>query len=360
MKRKLGLSIVLIAVFNLLNGQNNIAENVIQKEVKLPIENTELFSISMKTDTISMKTDTVHFIRISEQANLIKPVLIFCSFSQPVPLILIDDKNGPMISGTGGFDYKEISCKYHIIMISKPYTPIIKNFSELNSAAAFVPDITKPNEFDGRYLERNYLEYHVAQVDAVIEFLKNQMWVQKDRIIILGHSQGAHVAAHVAMNNSDIYALGYFSGNVMGRFSQMINEVQNLTKRGEISKEEAQVKTNNLYEFWKYTCRELYWQGGDPPHTWMSFSRQYINEFTQIKAPVFIAYGTEDQGCQQNVMLPVYLELAGKTNYVMRPFVGYGHDFQEILPDGSQNYDNWRWNILMDEFIQWCERLSVK
>ena len=333
------LSLLLLGVFRLL--------------AQLPVENTELFSINMGADT-------VHFINISEHADLIKPVLIYCTGSQPVPLILIDDEDGrgPFISGTGGFDYKELSRRYHIIMISKPYTPIVGNFSELTNAAVYVPDISKPNELDERFLERNYLEYHVAQAETVIEFLKNQAWVEKDRIILFGHSQGAHVAAHVAINRSDIHALGYFGGNVMGRFSEMINRVWNSAKRGEISATEAQIQTDNLYEYWRRISRESYWPGGDPPHTWMSFSRQYIDEFVRIKAPVFIAYGTEDPGAQQSVMLPIYLELAGKTDYVMMPFVGYGHDFEEILSDGSRNYDNWRWDILMDEFIRWCEGLN--
>jgi|GEM_PF-3980079 hypothetical protein len=82
---------------------------------QLPIENTELFSIKMKADT-------VHFIKISESGDEIKPTLIFLTGSQPVPLILTHER-GSFIAHIGEFDYKEISRRYHIIMISKPYTP---------------------------------------------------------------------------------------------------------------------------------------------------------------------------------------------------------------------------------------------
>ena len=317
----------------------------VRLSAQLPIENTELFSIKMKADT-------VHFIKISESGEKIKPTLIYLNGSQPVPLILVDDERGPMVSFTGGFDYKEISRRYHIIMISKPCTPIIKNLNELNNAGAYPPDISKPDEFDERYLERNYLEYYVEETEAVIEFLKNQTWVDKDRIILFGFSQGAHIAAHVAMRSEDILALGHGGGNVMGRFSQVINDVQNLAKKGEISAEEAQDRTNYWYKFWRETSRDSLWRGGDPPHTWMSFSNQYIDKFVQIKIPIFIAYGTEDPGAQQNVMLPIYFELAGKTNYVMRPFIGCDHGLTEILSDGSEK---WHFGTLMDEFIQWCD-----
>jgi len=77
---------------------------------QLPVENTELLSINMKGDE-------VHFIKISERGDLVKPVLIFSLGSQPVPLIFLSEY-GPFISNVGGFDYKAISRNYHIIIIS--------------------------------------------------------------------------------------------------------------------------------------------------------------------------------------------------------------------------------------------------
>ena len=49
-----------------------------------------------------------------------------------------------------------------------------------------------------------------------------QKWVDKKKIYIIGHSQGAQVAIEMAKENKIIAAVGYSSGNVLGRFSQYI------------------------------------------------------------------------------------------------------------------------------------------
>jgi hypothetical protein len=68
----------------------------------------------------------------------------------------------------------------------------------------------------------------------------------------------------------------------------------------------------------------------------------------------YIAYGTKDDGPQQCDLLPIYFELAGKTNYKIRPFVGRGHNFEEITVEGKHNFDNMRWKEAVDEFMLWC------
>ncbi len=162
----------------------------------------------------------------------------------------------------------------------------------------------------------------------------------------MGHSQGTHIAANLAEQNPDIYALGYFSGNVSGRYSQFILQDRNAAKTGKVSREEAQANIEKRYEWWQLLCRGKMTdeQSGDPVHTWKSFSVSDVNRLVALKNPVYIAYGTEDDGPQLCNILPVYFELAGKTNYKMRPFVGCGHNFEEIMPDGSHNWDKMYWN----------------
>ncbi|MDR2886093.1 MAG: hypothetical protein LBU95_04860 [Rikenellaceae bacterium] len=319
----------------------------------------------VKLYTIRTQADTIDFIRITNaEDESPRPVLIFLTGSLPIPLIIIDEgvSNICPLSYLDGFDYKELSRRYHIVIISKPNTPVVKNIGELvGDYTVYVPDIAQPDKFDERYLEKNYLEYHVRQTSEVIDYIKQQPWADKDRIILLGHSQGAHVGAHVAMERPDIFAFGYFGGNPMGRFSQSVNEQVSAAKSGKKSAEAAQAEIDDLYRFWEYICRnpKVTLPSGDPAHTWRSFSRQYIDGLAGIKAPVFIAYGTEDPAGKQCVMLPIYFELAGKTDYRMRPFIGRGHDFEAVCPDGSHDYDDRQWGVAMGEFIEWCEKIKT-
>jgi len=314
------------------------------------VENSKIF-------TITINSDSIQFLRISKDTISPKPVILFCQGSLPLPLILID-KEVSVIPVLNNFDYKRISERYNIVVISMPNTPISAQKEELNKLYAFVPDISKPDGYDRKYIKNNYLEKYVERGNLVLEYLRKQTWVDASKIILLGHSQGAHIAAYLAAQNRDIYAVGYFSGNPLGRYSQLINEQRNKSKSGQLTINEAQSNIDSIYIKWESICRGVNKNNQvDSDQTWMSFSDVYIDILVALKMPLYIAYGTEDMGGQFCDFLPIYFELANKTNYLLRPFIGCGHNFEEIMPDGSHNYDKMYWSEAVEEFISWCEKL---
>ena len=128
-----------------------------------------------------------------------------------------------------------------------------------------------------------------------------------------------------------------------------------------ISNEEAQTNIERRYEWWESVCRdttEFSADVSDTKRAWKSFSTPDINQITALKMPVFIPYGTEDYAAQICDILPVLFELAGKRNYKMRPFIGCGHNFEEIAPDGRHNWDKMYWNDVVNEFLFWIENLN--
>lgn len=321
---------------------------------QLPIENVKLF-------TLTTASDTIQFIKIDEDTTQTKPSLLFCQGSLPMPLIGEFEKGNFSIMATSNFDYKTLSAKYHIIIISMPNTPIVANKNQLNHQYGYVPDTSKPYHYDTEYWKNNYLEKYVERANAVLDFLRKQTWVNKNKIIVFGHSQGSHIALHVAKQNQDIYALGYFSGNVLGRFASTVLEARNDAKSGKISENEAQANIDEKYDWWKTICRdttEFSIENSDSKRTWKSFSQTSIELLISIKTPVFIAYGTKDDGPQICDIMPIYFELAGKKNYKMRPFVGCGHNFEEITPNGNHNWDKMYWDEAVKEFILWCEDIK--
>ena len=323
-------------------------------KAQLPIEDVELFSITTKSDTID-------FIKLNADTTQTKPTILFCQGSLPMPLIVTIDDQGPVILAVNNFEYKTLLEKYNIVLISMPHTPVVADRSRLNEQCAYMPDTLKPNEYDIQYWTDNYLDKYVERGNAVLDFLRKQIWVDKNKIILLGHSQGTYVAASLAAQNPDIYALGYFSGSIVGRYAQFILQIRNAARAGKISKEEAQTKIEEEYDWWKNVCRnttDFSVKEADSKRTWKSFSAPVIAQITTLKTPVFIAYGTEDDGPQMCDILPVYFELAGKTNYKMRPFIGCGHNFEEITPDGNHNWDEMHWNDAVNEFILWIESLN--
>ncbi|MDR0872875.1 MAG: alpha/beta hydrolase family protein [Prevotellaceae bacterium] len=323
--------------------------STISSKANLPIENVKTFQITNSGDSIQ-------FIKIDADTSLTKPTILFCQGSLPIPLI-IDQK----FTSMSNFDYQSISKKYHIIVISMPHTPIAADENHLNNQYCYVPDTLKPHNYDIQYWESNYLERYVKRGNTVLDFLRKQRWVDKNKIILFGHSQGTYIAVRLAEQNPDIYAIGYASGNILGRYSGFILQERNAARKGIISKEEAQENIEKKYEWWKIVCRDttdFSIEMGDSKKTWKSFSAPILKQLTDLKMPVFVSYGTEDDGAQMCDILPIYFELVGKTNYKMRPFVGCGHNFEEITPDGKHNWDKMYWKEAMNEFIDWCESLE--
>lgn len=318
---------------------------------QLPVENVRLFSIIHQKDTIQ-------FIKIDADTTQTKPTLLFCSGSQPVPLIIKQKDGNAFLTSIRNFEYEKISQKYNIIVISMPNTPVVADRKQLNSQYAYVPDTLQDHKFDSVYWENNYLEKHVERAGLVLDFLRKQTWVDKHKIILLGHSQGSHVALELARKNQDIYALGYFGGNVLGRFASTIQKERNAANTGIKSQEEAQKIIEDKYAWWKIVCRdstEYARDVSDAKRTWKSFSMPKIDVLTSIKTPIFIAYGTKDAGAQLADIMPVFFEMAGKTNYKLRPFVGCGHNFEEIKADGSSDWDKMYWKEAVNEFLDWVE-----
>jgi len=318
---------------------------------QIPIDNVRLFSIVTTNDTIQ-------FIRIDADTTKTKPTILFCQGSLPIPLIGKHKDGSSFIYATNNFDYKKISEKYNIIVISMPNTPVVADRKQLNHQYAYVPDTLKPYTVDRQYWKNNYLEKYVERDNRVLNFLRKQTWVDKNKIIIIGHSQGSHIALELAKQNQDIYALGYFGGNILGRYASIILQQRNAANSGKISQEEAQTNIDDKYSWWKTVCRdttEFSIEKSDSKRAWKSFSQPDIELLTSIKTPLFIAYGTKDDGAQMGDVMPVFFELKGKTNYKMRPFVGCGHNFEEINPDGSSNWDKMHWKEAMNDFISWIE-----
>ena len=299
--------------------------------------------------SIKSKSDTIDFIKIGKGG--IKPTLIFCQGSLPIPLIVTDQTNY-FIPAVNNFDYRKIIENWNIVIISMPSIPVVTEKSNLVDYQYCVD-----GKFPQKYIENNYLEKYVERGNKVVDFLARQKWVDRKRIYMIGHSQGAQVAIEIAKENKNIAAVGYFSGNVLGRFSQYVLQNRFDEQKGIVSLQEAQKNIERNLEWWTAVCRDsIFLQNGDTNRTWKSFGRESISTITKLRQPVFVAYGTKDIGPAMCDLLPICLELDGKTNYKLYPVVGCGHNFEEFSADGKPDYDKMHWQDVMDEFVKWVSK----
>lgn len=73
-----------------------------------------------------------------------------------------------------------------------------------------------------------------------------------------------------------------------------------------------------------------------------------------IDIPIYITYGTKDLGALGCDILPLEFERHSKTNYRVKAYPGLGHNFEEVGPDGTSDYENMYWDDVMAAFVKWC------
>ena len=317
------------------------------------IEGTQIRQFSLKT-----KTDTINFILPNGIIDTIKPVLIFCQGSLPIPLIIELSNGQKIIAPLNNFDYKKISKDYHLVVISPPKIPVIAGLKNLNKQYCYVPDTAKQNTYSESYLSSYYLENYTARAKKVIAYLYKQKWVDKKRIYILGHSQGSKVAIEASINNKKVSKVGYLSGNPMGRIDQLTREQRELCKSGKISIEESQKEIQRIYKMWENISsnpNSNSTEYGDPNRAWTSFSKPMLDKMLELKQPLFVGYGTADITAAFCDLLPIYFMGSGKKNLTHKPYLGLEHNFFEVDVEGRTDYNKSHWQDVLDDFISWAK-----
>ena len=284
------------------------------------------------------------------EENVKKPLFFFCQGSLPVPLIKYDEYGA---YGTFPFIPDNLSEKYHLVIVSKPYIPVMSDFQTLSENYRTYVDSTSshPLKYPKGYSDRNLLSYYVQRNIAIIKHLQKQEWVSSAQLIVAGHSEGSTVAANMAAECNKITHLIYSGGNPMGRIMSIIgqnraNETDtDSTKFGEESIKywENVVKNKNSMDA----------SQGDTDRATFEFSYPPIKYLEKLKIPVLVTYGTKDVSAPFNDFLHVETIRQGKRNFTFKAYVGTDHNFFPLNEDGKPDYDVFNWDKVADEWLEW-------
>lgn len=310
------------------------------------IPNTAFSSFELKT-----KQDTISFMVSDTVFSAKKPILLFCQGSLPVPLVFqFDGTNFPAV--WNNFDLTEANKHFYVVSISMPHVPLIVTQKNINASYQYVPDTANPQLFDPLYLKGDYLANYVRRANAVLRFLYKQPWVEPSKTVALGHSQGSRVALALAVSNSSIKQLGLLGNNVHSRMDQIIWDIRHKAERGEITWEEAEQQQKENYAFHAEYQNEGMRKQNTSHNTWYSFSKDYENELTSLKIPVYIAYGSNDPVAQNTDLLPLRFIEAQKFNFQMVRYANCEHNFFPLV-EGKPDYENGKWNEVFNAFVSW-------
>lgn len=293
---------------------------------------------------LNYKSDLVDILIASKKGEeeKPKPIFLFCQGSLPVPGIVYDEAGA---SSPFPFSSDLISQKFHLVYISKPGIPPIAKASELRPDYTFT-DST--GNFPTYYLQRNYLDYYVNRNTEIIKQLQKMEWVSTDKLVVAGHSEGATIAAKLALENKSVTHLIFASGNPMGRIMSMIG-------RSRKHENDSTHLAENDFGYWEYLLTEnekndsIDWYA----KTDYSFSIPPMDYLKKLKIPILISYGTIDYSAPFNDYFRVWCLQNNKSNINFKSYVGLEHNYFGTDSNGNADYNQFNWDKVATDWYNW-------
>ncbi len=299
---------------------------------------------------IEYNNDSVDILVKSKEGeeNIQKPLFFFCQGSLPIPLIKY---NGSEVYGVFPFNPDILTEKYHLIIIGKPYIPLITDIKSLSSNFIYSDSTGK---FPKEYSDRNLLKYYVERNIMIIKYLQKQSWVSKSQLIVAGHSEGSTVATKMSIKCNRITHLIYASGNPMGRIMSMIGQGRaHETYADSVNLGEEEVK------YWEEVVKnknDMDDSKGDTYKATFEFSDPPIKYLVKLKIPVLVSYGTKDESAPYNDFMRIDFIRKGKANVTFVTYVGTEHNFFPLAADNKPNYDIFNWDKVANDWYRWLNK----
>ena len=295
--------------------------------------------------------DPVDIIVISKpgEEKIAKPLFLFCQGSLPQPVVKYDETG---LYGTLPFDETPFLDNYHIVIIGKPFIPIISNVNKLGKNYMFLKD--KENEIPPKgYIDRNYLDYYVFRNNSVVKQLFKERWIKTNQLLVAGHSEGSTIAVKMASINKKITHLIYSGGNPYGRISTVLE--QNRSEEND-----SLIRGEKVIEHWKNVvenANKIHYDGGDTYKATYSFSLPQRNNLMDLKIPVLVTYGTKDWGVSFNDLFQIEAIRERKRNITFRSYLGLEHNYFPKNEKGEILEEEYNWDKVARDWIEWLGKL---
>lgn len=273
-----------------------------------------------------------------------KPLFLFIQGSLPKPLILYSDHKTYNVFP---FNASILLDGFHLAIVSKPYVPLMSDVSLLKPNMAYVDSATGLAPVN--YSKRNYLDYYAKRNKRVIRYLLNQGWFDKNKVVVAGHSEGAAIAAKLAMRSNKVTHLIFSSTNPFGRMATIVSQIR-------ANDDSVGTATEQQFEFWKEVVKspennEI--TAGDTFKAIYSFFVPPIHYLRKLKIPVMVTYGTKDVAAPFFDYMRIEIIQKKKKNFTFKPYVGREHNFFGFDKTGQIDYDQFGWDKVAEDWKQW-------
>jgi hypothetical protein len=277
------------------------------------------------------------------EENKRKPLFFFCQGSLPKPLIKYNEKGA---YGVFPFDTDSLSAKYHIVIVGKPFIPLIMDVKKLSKSLEM---IDSTGHYPQQYSDRNLLDYYVDRNIEIIKFLQKQSWVSKTQLVLAGHSEGSTIAAKIAKTSRLVTHLIYSSGNPMGRIMSVIQQDR-------ATESDSVRSAEDDFDYWQDVVKnktDMDATYGDTNKATYEFSAPPIEYLEKLKIPVLVCYGTKDWCAPFVDFMRVDFIRKGKSNFQFNPYIGMEHNFFPLTKENKPNYDIFNWDKVANDWLKW-------
>ncbi|MGA0560685.1 hypothetical protein ACO2Q8_28730 [Larkinella sp. VNQ87] len=307
--------------------------------------------------------DTTTFIIFGSKTdlNIKKPLFLFRQGSLPMPFIHFVDGKYYL---TAPFHFRDYRDEYHFVVIQKPGVRLVADSTFLNAYPQAIQQPNPPEEFVSKtYLANNHLDRYTAQCRQVLDYLVKQPWIDSQKVVFCGGSEGFTVGANLLANYpAPVTHAILFSGRTGRRFEHLIWQTRQQIDQGLLTSEEGQREIDKWYAVWEDICNHptaIDKKIGDTYYAWHSFSRNNLANLLKIRIPLYIAYGTADEEMARELdMLPLEFIAQGKKNLTLKPYHQHDHQFFELKKDdkGSVVDKIYRGDEVTKDWMEWLRR----
>lgn len=347
-------TIVLFLVFAACNNEPDPSSLVQTKLGSETMKPSKIEGLDVLSYAIHTPLDTIEYIKVGVDTITAKPTILFLQGSLPAPLIF---DMGTFKQVNLPFEASLLTKHYNVVEISMPKTPVSAGMVHLDGDFNYVPDTAKRSVFSPAFLQASYLDNYVARADHVIADLMERPWVKKDSLILIGHSQGAKVAAVVAAENKHVAAVALLGFNAFGRYDESVRRERAKLNSGQLTGAEYQAHLDTLYQRWK-DINATPNDASSGHLAWTTFSIDYVPYLLRIDVPIFIGYGTIDPIAENCDLLPLAFISHGKSNYTLKPYVRLDHNFFELRNGMPDQKNGAHWEDVVGDVLRWSGAVS--
>ena len=208
------------------------------------------------------------------------------------------------------------------------------------------------------YISHATIQGRIEDASRVIDQLIGQGLYDKSRLVVIGHSDGAGVAAGVAAANPNITHVALLGTSGAPTPFNLLTELRGRLETGQISPQEFTRQYDSIVtQFRDIHANPLAIDKHYRGHAYRYHASHFTSRTRDLFAagiPVFIGIGSRDFNAVGADLLVVQAIQQSKANLTYRHYVGCDHGFYTRRTDGTRGP---RANVL-DDIIQWVEQTN--